>query len=265
MKAASRAPRPALRPFVQSVWYFEGPDLRHRRERVIPDGTVQLLVNLDEDELRWWEGDGFARQHVIGGAAVSGVYRGAIAIDTREQRKITGVCFRPGAAPLFLHQPADEVRDAHPELEDIWRGDDVRERLLSATSAEAVLDTWEHLLLERMRGAVDRRVAFAIDGLEAGRPVREVAAELGWSHKRLRQRFAAQVGLFPKRFARIRRLQRVLTQVAAMPPGRWAQLAVACGFHDQAHLIRDFRELVGVTPTRYVARDPGDLNHVVLD
>lgn len=254
-----------LRPFVRAIWYFEGPDLAHSRERVLPDGAMQLLVNLDEDELRWWDGEGFARAHRVGGAGITGAYPGPVLIDTAEQRRITGVSLAPGGAPALFGESAVALAEAQPAIADVWGWGALRERLLDAGSAAAILDTWERALLERLHGGRDRHVEHAVAGLEGGLAVREVARDLGWSAKRLRRRFAERVGLRPKRYARIRRLQRVIELVAPAPPPSWARIAARFGFHDQAHLIRDFRELTGLTPTQYRPRRVGDDNHVVVD
>lgn len=81
----------------------------------------------------------------------------------------------------------------------------------------------------------------------------------------LARRFAALVGLSPKRFARVRRCQRLLRVAAgAGAAPDWARLAAECGYHDQAHLIHEFRELAGSTPGGYAPRSPGEHNHVVL-
>ena len=94
--------------------------------------------------------------------------------------------------------------------------------------------------------------------------MRAISVELGLGEKRLRQLFSSQVGVTPKRFARIARMQALLTLAAASEAPRWAALAVACGYYDQAHLIQEFRSLTGLTPSSYRARTPGEHNHVVL-
>ncbi|HJL15347.1 MAG TPA: AraC family transcriptional regulator [Sandaracinaceae bacterium LLY-WYZ-13_1] len=265
MRFVTRRPRGALAPFVASIWLFEGPDLPHARERVLPNGSLQLLVNLHEDELRRWEGDGFTRAGRNRGAAIAGPYRGPVVIDTDEQRRITGVAFRPGGARPFFDPPVHELAAHQPDLDALWPRHTLRAQLLEAPSDEALLDVWERFLRERLGHArPDRALDHAVALLDRGATVREVSRALEWSDRRLRRRFARAVGLTPKRFARIRRLQRVLRSLAA-EPASWAQLAADCGFCDQAHLIHDFRELAGTTPTRYRARDDEDPNHVVVD
>jgi AraC-like DNA-binding protein len=73
------------------------------------------------------------------------------------------------------------------------------------------------------------------------------------------------VGLTPKRFARVRRLQRILDAAARNVNVDWAEAAVEHGYYDQAHLINDFRELTGITPTAYRPRAAHERNHVPLD
>lgn len=56
MRAWSRAPRAPLARLLETIWVFEGPDLPHAREKALPHGRVQLLVNLDGDHLHRDEG-----------------------------------------------------------------------------------------------------------------------------------------------------------------------------------------------------------------
>ncbi len=93
----------------------------------------------------------------------------------------------------------------------------------------------------------------------------EVADRLGRTPRRLSRDCAEQLGLTPKRYARVRRFQRLLRRVNT---GRgapdWAALAADCGYHDQAHLIHEFRALAGITPSAYAPRSPLERNHVPL-
>jgi AraC-like DNA-binding protein len=86
-------------------------------------------------------------------------------------------------------------------------------------------------------------------------PIGRLAHEVGWSHKHLITRFGQQVGLRPKTAARLVRFQRVWRRLD-QPSGRldWGQLAAEVGYADQAHLIREFRQFTGMTPTQFQAR-----------
>jgi AraC-like DNA-binding protein len=137
-------------------------------------------------------------------------------------------------------------------------GPELVERLREASVWEERFDLIERFLLAR--AAVGPRPTPAVEWalarlrLTSGRArIDGLAAELGCSRRYLPRRFAAEVGLPPKAFARQIRFARACARVRE-EPAAWAQLAAEAGYHDQAHLSRDFRELAGTTPTDFVAR-----------
>ena len=79
--------------------------------------------------------------------------------------------------------------------------------------------------------------------------VEALAAEVGISARHLRRAFADNVGLSPKHYARVVRLQRALAMT-----GAWSERAHAAGYYDQAHLISEVRELLGTTPQAFTER-----------
>jgi AraC-like DNA-binding protein len=84
-------------------------------------------------------------------------------------------------------------------------------------------------------------------------PIAALAAEVGWSRRHLVDRFRAQAGLPPKTLARVLRFEELLRR---LPTGPLAETAAACGYYDQAHMNRDFREFAGTTPGDWLARFP---------
>ncbi|MBA3545110.1 MAG: AraC family transcriptional regulator, partial [Nannocystis sp.] len=121
MPTVLRTPSPALAPFVASLWHYEDAgELAHTRERILPSGTMQLLVNLHEDELRTYHGDGFGLVRRTRGATIAGVTGQHFVIDTAEQRALVGVSFRPGGAFPFFTAPADALRETDVELDQVW-------------------------------------------------------------------------------------------------------------------------------------------------
>jgi len=258
---------PALRPFVESLWYFTG-DMPHARERILPTGTMQLLVNLHEDEFRTYGGKDFEQVQRMRGAAICGAYARPFGIDTDEQRWVVGVAFRPGGGAPFFAPPCDALREDHIELERLWglEGALLRERLLEAPTQAAALRVLEGVLLQQIAHPleVDKPVDFALGALERGAPVGHVTDRLGMTPKRFIRRFQEQVGITPKRYARVRRFGRVLD---AWEHGRrvdWSAVAASCGYFDQAHLIHDFQEFSGMNPTSYRPRAVGDRNHALI-
>ncbi|WP_434422049.1 DUF6597 domain-containing transcriptional factor [Nannocystis pusilla] len=212
MPLVSRSPSPALAPFVAAIWRFRGR-FGHAYERVLPSGAMQILVNLHEDELRFYPGEGDAVVQRLRGAIVCGARTNYVAIDTDEQRDIVGITFRPGGAFPFVAAPAD-ASETYVELDALWgrAGALLRERLLAAADTEAILRTFEAALLAQAKTPLepDPAVQFAVSSFGRGIGVTEVTKQLGMTSARFIRHFSKLVGLTPKRFARVLRFHRVL-------------------------------------------------------
>ena len=91
-----------------------------------------------------------------------------------------------------------------------------------------------------------------------------VTDAIGLSPKRFIERFKSEVGLTPKRYCRILRLQQVIRRAHACPVINWTDLALDCGYFDQAHFVHEFRSLVGMSPTAYAAARTAFQNHVTF-
>jgi AraC-like DNA-binding protein len=254
MPLVGRRPCAALRPFVGGLWiaeeYIPGS---HRRERILPTGESGLIIDLREG----------------GAAGFSGPHSESFVIDVASQFFVAGVQFTPGGALPFFDPPLAELANRQVPLDRLWGGlaDELRDQVLASSSAEARLDTIERVLLSRLRlgRALHPAVDYAVRRLQrCGEPVGQVVRRIGMSHRRFLDLFVGQVGLTPKRFARVRRFQRVVQQVHAGRPVHWAEVALSCGYYDQAHFIREFAEFSGVNPTTYLAAAGPHANHVRL-
>jgi AraC-like DNA-binding protein len=258
MLLVTRSPGPALAPYVEYFWSLsDAPG--HSRERIVPSGTFELVINLRENGFRIYDAPESDSCRQFSGAMVSGAYGKPFVIDTRAHASILGVHFRPGGAHPFLGVAADRLVDAHVDLDTLWgsAAGELRERLCGApTTAERfrLLESYltQHL---RLRHAQRRAVSFALSHLRGdGVSVARLAKEIGMSHRRFIEVFAAQVGMPPKRFDRIQRFQRVVSSALASQKDGWSQLALDCGYFDHPHLLRDFVAFSGVTPPEYLRR-----------
>jgi AraC-like DNA-binding protein len=225
---AERAPRPALRDRLACVWTARfADDGTPHVDRVIPDGCIDLL----------W---------TAGRLIVAGPDTTATPVAPRPGAEILGVRFLPGAAPPLLGVPASALRDARLDARELL-GD------RAAVLADALSNTAEHARtleahLERWRAAPrDPLVAHAASALAGGAAVRALAAASGVSERQLLRRFDAAIGYGPKTFARIARLRRFVS-LASHARRALAELALAAGYADQAHLTRECRALAGCTP-----------------
>jgi AraC-like DNA-binding protein len=165
----------------------------------------------------------------------------------------------PLGARMALGVPMHELARRSVELEDVIGGEarTLADRLHATPSWDERIDLVTRALERRLRDAAapPPDVAWAWSRLEEtdGRTrISELAATLGCSGKHLAARFREYVGLPPKLVARTMRFRRAARLLADHPLD---EVAYACGYYDQAHLDRDFREFAGTTPTVY-RRDP---------
>ena len=229
-------------------------------------------MNLAEDATRVYEQSaaGLVCRHSPG-SVLTGITTRFQIIDTDEQAFVAGVVFRPGGTVPFVAAPARELSDADVPLEALWgrqRTGLLREQLLGAPDPDATLDALEATLLDLCREkAAHPAVRFALAEFRAHPSmarIRAVTDAIGLSPKRFIERFKADVGVTPKRFCRLLRFQRVVKSAHDRGRTDWTELALACGYFDQAHLIHDFREFSGLTPTAYEARRTAFQNHVTF-
>ena len=264
-----RIPPPPLDTFVESIWIYEDAPRPHALERILPTGSPNLIVNLKEDRVRRYEPDANYRCDSTSGAVLVGAHSRFSVIDTEEQEHVLGVIFKPGGTRPFVRVPANEVSNADVPLDFLWDrylARAVRERVLEAPDPESKLEAMEHVLAEAWRPAEQHpAVSYALR-MFRHRPlvtsVTSVTEAIGISPKRFIERFKMDVGMAPKRYCRVLRFQRAIARAHAGCTVDWVQLALDCGFSDQAHLIHEFREFCGLTPTAYMAARTGHRNHV---
>ena len=219
---------------IDRLWFLEtdsGPV-----QRIVPDGRPELIFNLGRpfESLR----DGAWHQQPQ--SFLVGQLTGPMQIRPTGPARIMGIRFRPEGAAALLRIPMHELTGREIPLQDL----------------PAALRTPESLDRLAQSCQVDRLVSEAVRLIEAGGGAVDVgglASRLGVSTRQLERRFKESVGMSPKLFCRIQRFQRVFQQIEA---GRgWVEAALACGYYDQAHLVRDFRDFSGEAPAALLESD----------
>jgi AraC-like DNA-binding protein len=270
-----RAPRPALRPFVEVLWVTdetaESALGATRREHVLPTGRVHLVFRLFDNPLRLFDNDRDSSGRLVGEAVVGGARDSFYIREVSKPLCSVGVQLRPGAAQTLFGVPATELAGRHTRLEDVWgwRVASMRDRLADLRLLDERLDMFEAMLasrLPRVRG-IHPAVAQALELVgQRGSfvPVHEVVKQSGYSHRTFISLFHRAVGLTPKLYCRVLRFQRALRGVS-LGTTSWLDIALAAGYSDQSHFNREFREFAGVTPTEYRQVAPRFPNHLPVE
>jgi AraC-like DNA-binding protein len=271
MTAILYRPQPPLSKFVEAIWMFEGQVPQHRQERILPTGVMQMVINLHEADLRIYDRQHPDRYQSFGGGLLSGTHSEYIVIDTSQQASVIGVHFKPGGAFPLLRMPADELQDTAVSLETLWKihAAVLREQLLTAATPLLKVRLLEQFLLAQAARPWERHpaVALALKEFTCGtltRSISEITDQIGLSSRRFIQVFKQETGLTPKVFCRIQRFQKVLSTIGMNQDIDWVNLALECGYFDQAHFIHDFRAFSGLSPSTYLAQRTEHTNHVPL-
>jgi AraC-like DNA-binding protein len=185
----------------------------------------------------------------------AGLYAGPVMIQSFGGACCVQVNFTPLGARRFFGRPMSELADRMVALDDVLglEGIALREKLGNAPDWNMRFDLAEMFVAGRLAAAHETRaeIAWAYDRIifSGGRTrIASLAEKLGWSRKHLAERFTDATGIGPKTLSRIVRFNRALGLSRQQASG-WADIAADCGYADQAHLAREFRDLAGETPT----------------
>jgi methylphosphotriester-DNA--protein-cysteine methyltransferase len=272
------APAPDLAHLVRCYWTIDGRVAPGERvsNRVLPDGCMDVIFNLaDTPE------DGIGQ--LPEAAYVVGTMPEAIIVSLTGRVEMVGVRFQPGAAVSWLGVPAPELtgeavglsmlrREAVSLIDQVaeatgaaayepggWPGAAARAVRARLHGRAAVLDRTLRRAASAMPDPIAAAAVALIERFRGTIGVSEIGRRLAISPRTLTRRFSAAVGITPKAACRVARMQAAATYIRANPRTSLAGVAVRAGYHDQAHLNRDFRSLARVTPAAYARETNGGI------
>jgi len=190
---------------------------------------------------------------------VAGLTQGATVTEYCDRQRGIELRLTPPGAYRLLGLPMSELTGRVVDLEALWgrRATELLERLAEAADWSgrfAVLD--RELSRRANEGPIPdpelERAWLRLEQTSGNLRISDLAEDSGWSRRRLAERFRMQTGLTPKALARVLRFEHAVKLLTGFGHRSLASIADACGYYDQAHLNRDFRELAGCTPTEYV-------------
>lgn len=131
-------PKSPLSEFVELFWYSERGAPQHAKERCLPTGTMELVINLREDQNRIYDRLDHNRFESYSGALICGAHSNYFIIDSAPQDEIIGVHFKPGGAYPFLNLPVDELHNTHLSLDELWGSEagELHEQLLETATLD---------------------------------------------------------------------------------------------------------------------------------
>jgi AraC-like DNA-binding protein len=222
---------------VECYWFLAGDGNIREPRRVVPDGRTEIILNFARP---------FAQLTASGWRVqrkrfFAGQITGPLLLRPTGPFDIVGIRLRPAGARALITLPMSTLTGKMLPLK--WG----RRFCLPGCRTAANLDA---ALLPLLVRQPDHRIEAAVNHLIATAgvaPLSEAAVIAGWTPRHLQRRFLEEVGLTPCVFARMQRFQKVF-RAFEESGNSWVRTALECGYFDQGHLIRDFRELAGQTP-----------------
>ncbi len=259
-------PSSDLAAYVDNFWFMRGrgPAAMPLGHRILPDGSMEFVFQLGDPFFeRRPDGRWRKQAHLL----FVGQMERRVDIKPSGVIHTAGIHFHPAGVSAFVAGDLGRFVNRIVPLPSAL-GEDlaaVAARLRAARTPERRVAILENFLRGRRRphdeamADASRRLLEATDAVD----IEVVARGFGLSDRQFRRRFEAAVGLGPKRFSRIVRFQRVFEQRLEHDARAWSEVALDCGYYDQAHFNRDFRAFAGVRP-RDIIKDADPLTAFFL-
>lgn len=255
------APDDPLAGAVSRIWDFAGT-LTRPRERVFPNGMVEVVVQLDTPHRAVTP----TTSEPFPPVCVDGLRTGSTVVEAPPDHcRVLGIRLHPGGALALLGTPLRDLTDTSVALHAVIgrAAEELAQRLDAAQTGSdrvRVAEEWTRRRMAHARG-LDEPVASAvryIDYQQGAGPLMALERVTGRTRARLTAAFHDQVGLSPKQYARIVRFRRAMT-LLSQGAGSLSAVALMAGYYDQAHMNADFRAFAGRPPGSYLKalRYPG--------
>jgi AraC-like DNA-binding protein len=249
-----------LSQFVEFLFYYEGYHAPHQMEKFLPDGSIDLLIDLTETPKKLFHTEEGISCTTLKKSWISGMKTDYILIDASVSNMI-GVHFRPGGCFPFVDFPVSELNNLTVELDFIMGNEihSIRDAILHAKSIESKFQILEQFLFEKGKRKMQPHllVDYSVNQLLSAPQmwtIDRLTRKTGITQKHLITLFKKHVGLAPKMFARISKFQKIIQLVENRQKIDWTSLVYECGYFDQAHFIKEFRAFSGINPSSYLVQ-----------
>ena len=257
MRTFSHFPSPELRPYVDRFWGWEAAEGETvSLPTVLPGTGAELFFHYRTPFSRIERGAAFAleRSHLLC------VRRAPVALARMEGVGFVAVRFRAGGLHRFVRTPGHELIDQQPRAQDLWGepGRTLAAQVIDAASGHERVGLLQSFLLRQMENIVpDPLVSTAATQLYrhcSNLPIAQAASSLGIGRRQFERRFLQVTGLAPVEARRLARLQKTARMLLLDAGAACADAALAHGYYDQSHFIREFKSLAALPPLDFLAQ-----------
>ena len=249
-------PSTILSPFIECYWtaYAHKPPFR-AQESLIPDGTIELMFNFGDNYFQIKDG----RKKIVKGSHVIGIRKESLHISQTDNQDLFSVMFKLGGIHPFLKIPVNTFANDFYELEQLMGNEyrELEEKLYDARTAGDRIVVMENYLLRKLRSCNFADYDFVNSCLKSllhrlSTDIKVLAQQYNSNYKTLERKFEKVVGLTPSEVVKIRRFNNAVLLMYSCRYDSLTRIAYECGYYDQSHFIREFKDLTALTPRGFL-------------
>lgn len=250
-------PQPDLSSLVKCYWTLEiDAQTYSDKQRIIPDGCIEMAFILGDDIRRYRTEDDFILQPR---AMVLGQITEPFYIQPTGCVNSFATRFYPNGFANFVTEPIKNLANKETPLHKLFGEKNARElekQIITAGDTGQRIQIIESFLIQQLstETTIDSIVQTTIDSLFASNgssSIKNILKDDLVKRRQLERKFLNQIGISPKQLSKVIRLQTALKMLLRQTPGSLTHIAYESEYYDQAHFIKDFREFTGISPKEF--------------
>lgn len=254
-------PHSALESLVKCFWTLEVPiQSNSQRQRIIPDGCIEMIFILGDDIKRYTSGDDFIVQPraMILGQTIDPFY-----IEPTGYVDSFAIRFYPYGFVNFVTTSIKNLANKETPIALLFGekpAKELEQKIIQAGGTRKRIEIIETFLLDKLteKATIDNIVKTTVDALlstKGSTSINAILKENLSKRRQLERKFLKQIGISPKQLGEVIRLQTALKMLLNQPSENLTKIAYESEYYDQAHFIKDFKEFTGTNPKKFLGDD----------
>lgn len=252
-------PHPDLGALVKCYWTLEVQvEPNPQKQRIIPDGCIEMAFILGDDIKRYISEDDFILQPraLVLGQTIDPFY-----IEPTGYVNTFAIRFYPYGFANFVTTPIKNLANKETPIELLFGekpAKELEQKIVQAADTRERIEIIEKFLLDKLnnKAFIDNIVKTTIDTLlstKGSTPIKAILKDNLSKRRQLERMFVKQIGISPKQLGKIIRLQAALKMILNQKTENLTKIAYDSEYYDQAHFIKDFKEFTGTNPKEFLA------------
>lgn len=254
-------PHPDLKSLVCCYWTLEVPaDNESQKQRIVPDGCIEMAFILGDDIKRYTSEDGFIIQPraMVLGQTIEPFY-----IEPTGYVNTFAIRFYPYGFANFVPEPIKNLANKETPIQLLFEekiAKELEEKIIQAKDVKQRIEIIEKFLLERLidNSTVENIVKTTVNALlstKGNAQIKTILKDDLSKRRQLERKFANQIGVSPKQLGKVIRLQTALKMLLDKEKESLTNIAYESQYYDQAHFIKDFKEFTGTNPKEFLGNE----------